>query len=151
MTAVFADEQIHNEPGAIVPASTTSPATPSAHGSLAAFPARAVAASWPTTRCDRSEVLELVASAPFALPSSWMRGSCRRGLFLLLDWLEDQPGQSWQERWLATGADPAGDGWAQVPAQWLEQNNKCSPSRLILMTSALLVVVGADVVRPSLN
>ena len=75
MTALFADGQVHTEPGAIAAASTTSPATPSAHGSLAAFPARAVAAQWPTTRCDRSEVLELVASPPFALPSSWMQGS----------------------------------------------------------------------------
>ena len=33
------------------------------------------------------------------------------GLKSLLDWLEDQPGDSWQDRWLASGADSAGRGW----------------------------------------
>jgi hypothetical protein len=35
----------------------------------------------------------------------------RRGLNKLLDWLECQPGETWQERWLASGADAAGSGW----------------------------------------
>ena len=32
----------------------------------------------------------------------------RRGLTKLLDWLQLQPGGTWQERWLASGADDAG-------------------------------------------
>ena len=35
----------------------------------------------------------------------------RRGLTKLLDWLQRQPGDSWQEKWLASGADAAGSGW----------------------------------------
>ena len=32
----------------------------------------------------------------------------RRGLTKLLDWLQCQPGETWQDRWLASGADAAG-------------------------------------------
>ena len=71
-----------------------------------------------------------------------IRPERRRGLSLLLDWLEDQPGASWQQRWLASGAEAAGEAWAQGPARWLERAGKYSPSRLELMTSSLLAVVG---------
>jgi len=32
----------------------------------------------------------------------------RRGLARMLDWLQRQPGDTWQEKWLASGADAAG-------------------------------------------
>jgi hypothetical protein len=73
------------------------------------------------------------------------------GLPLLLDWLADQPGANWQQRWLASGADAAGEDWARGPEQWLRRHGKCSENRLRLMTSSLLVIVGADLVRPSLE
>ena len=75
----------------------------------------------------------------------------RRGLPVLLDWLEEQPGHTWQERWLSSGADAAGEEWAQGPSQWLERLGQFSINRLALMTSSLLIMVGADVVRPSLS
>lgn len=115
------------------------------------FPARPVAASWPATGCDRVEVLRQVSSASFALPDYRIQSNHRRGLPLLLDWLEEQPGQTWQDRWLASGADGAGERWAQGPARWLERDDMHSPSRLELMTSSLLMAVGADIVRPSLR
>ena len=40
------------------------------------------------------------------------------GRRLLLDWLEDQDGDSWQQRWLASGAEQAGTSWWQLPARW---------------------------------
>jgi integrase len=39
----------------------------------------------------------------------------RRGLAKVLDWLQDQPGDTWQQRWLASGADAAGFDWADLP------------------------------------
>ncbi|MGH3260243.1 MAG: hypothetical protein ACRDOU_33395, partial [Streptosporangiaceae bacterium] len=117
----------------------------------ARFPARPAAASWPAAGQDRSQVLRLSAAAPPRREAS-RRGQTdrRRGLVLLLDWLEEQPGQTWQERWLASGADSAGDQWALGPARWLEQHGKYSAARLEIMTSSLVVMIGADVVRPSL-
>lgn len=131
--------------GAALPPAAVGQQSPSSR-----FPARPVAAHWPAAGRDRSEVLKL-ASAPLALPDSAVRMKLRRGLSLLLDWLEEQPGQSWQERWHASGADAAGDDWATGPAKWLQRHGIYSPSRLELMTSSLLVVVGADIVRPSLR
>jgi hypothetical protein len=46
------------------------------------------------------------------------------GLKSLLDWVEDQPGDSWQDRWLASGADTAGRGWREVPAGWLHGRDR---------------------------
>lgn len=114
-------------------------------------PPHPIATVWPATRRSRSEVVRRVASLLSRLPTS--RAGCdrRRGLDLLLDWLEDQPGQTWQERWLASGADAAGEHWAQGPAEWLRRAGKYSANRLELMTSSLLLLVGADFVRPSLG
>jgi hypothetical protein len=118
--------------------------------SLGQFQARPAAAHWPATGQDRARVLRLVASASAGLPESRIHASHRRGLPLLLDWLEEQPGRTWQERWLGSGADAAGGQWAEGPARWLRRRGACSASRLELMTSSLLVLVGADVIRPSL-
>ena len=74
----------------------------------------------------------------------------RRG-GLLLDWLDDQPGQTWQERWLASGADAAGADWRQVPAGWLRGTAIGSaPWQSARCASAVTVAIGADLMRPSL-
>jgi site-specific recombinase XerD len=151
--AVCVDGQTLTEPAAVadgdvgVSTAAVAPCRP-----LSGFSARPVVAHWPATGYDRSQVLRLVSSALSALPDdSRIESNRRRGLPLLLDWLEEQTGHSWQERWLASGADAAGDDWARRPAQWLERHGKYSSSQLELMTSSLLIVVGADVVRPSLT
>jgi integrase len=113
------------------------------------FPPRPVDAEWPATRLDRTEVDRLVGSATGALTSARVRDNRRWGLPFLLDWLEDQPGDTWQDRWLASGAEAAGEDWAQLPDQWLRCHGKYSKHRLELMTSSLLTTVGADVLRPS--
>ncbi|HVB50218.1 MAG TPA: site-specific integrase [Acidimicrobiales bacterium] len=114
------------------------------------FPARTLEAHWLGAGRSRSEVLAMV-SAPTGLSGFRVQSHHRRGLPLLLDWLEEQPGDSWQERWLHSGADGAGDDWASGPRRWLEHLDKYSVDRLNLMTSSLLVMIGADVIRPSLG
>ena len=85
----------------------------------ARFPARPVLASWPATLQGRDAAWELLTRPPFVRDD--VKGQQRRvrGLALLLDWLSAQPGGTWQERWLASGADLAGAGWRQLPAAWL--------------------------------
>jgi integrase len=112
------------------------------------FPARMPPWGWPATGLGRAEVVETVRSAAVGATGA-VQAHLRRGLPLLLDWLGDQPGDTWQERWLAAGADAAGDGWAEGPAAWLEREGLLSRGRLELMTSSLLAAVGADIVRPS--
>jgi integrase len=114
------------------------------------FPPRCVALHWPATGADRDTVVQLVAASCGV--AGWRRASRgQRGLRLLLEWLEEQDGGTWQQRWLASGADAAGGGWAAGPAGWLERDGRNSPGRLELMTSSLMTAVGADIVRPSLG
>ena len=117
----------------------------------ARYPTRPVVTDWPATCADRDEVDRIVAAATDALPSERVREARRWGLPLLLDWLAEQPGGNWQQRWLASGADAAREDWAQGPELWLRRHGKYSENQLQLMTSSLLVVVGADLVRPSLE
>ena len=114
------------------------------------YPARVVGTDWPATCGDRAEVDGVVAAATAELPTQRDREVRRWGVPLLLDWLADQLGDTWQQRWMASGADAAGPDWAQHPEQWLRRQGKYPENRLRLMTSSLLAVVGADVVRPSL-
>ena len=67
-----------------------------------------LAPGWPATRLDREELLDQLTSGPFVLAHRRQPERRMRGLTWLLDWLEDQPGETWQERWLASGADAAG-------------------------------------------
>ena len=124
---------------------------PAAHTLPERFPVRPIAAFWPATGHDRGQVIELVnrVSSAGPEPASALRTRCQ-GLPVLLDWLEEQPGRTWQERWLASGADAARENWAAGAAGWLRRRGRSSAWQLELMTGSLLVLVGADVVRPSL-
>ena len=88
--------------------------------------ARRAGAGWPATVQDRPAVLARMSGAPFDTDSSGShhRTSHAMGLALLLDWLEDQPGASWQDRWLASGADAGNGASRQVPLAWL----RCAPT-----------------------
>ena len=96
-------------------------------------------------------MLGRLALPPFALGTAGSRKQCAAGLNLLLDWLEDQPGRSWHERWLASGADAAGSRWRQVPATWLRGRGGYSDARRDTLCGALHVAICADLVRPSLS
>ena len=127
-------------------------AAPSASGAWPRLYPRPVPEHWLATDQNRSQVLA-VLSAPAAeltRPQRQRVNSRRRGLSLVVAWLEDHAGQSWQERWAATGSQAAGERWAEGPARWLERQGKFSPARLELMTSSLALLIGVDVLRPSL-
>ncbi len=113
------------------------------------FVARAPAAGWPDTRLDREQVLERLTGGPFALDSVGGQKRRRHGVAALLDWLGDQPGQTWQDRWLASGADAAGAAWRQIPAQWLRASGRYPHGRSDPLCAAFAVAICADLVRPS--
>lgn len=73
----------------------------------ARYPARSLPASWPATDQSREEVWVRLTSAPFVVDNAHTQKIRIRGLTFLLDWLEAQPGRTWQQRWLASGADSA--------------------------------------------
>ena len=88
---------------------------------------------------------------PFVVGNAYTEKIRRRGLAFLLDWLEDQPGTTWQERWLASGSDAAGTAWRERPAAWLRDRARTADWRLNALGSSLLTLISADVVRPALS
>ena len=78
------------------------------------------------------------------------RGKRRVGLRLLLQWLAQYPGETWQERWVSSGADRAGRGWRRLADTWLETQGH-GPWRREATLEALPTAISADLVRPSLS
>jgi hypothetical protein len=72
-------------------------------------------------------------------------------LKLMVAWLRDQAGQTWQQRWLSSGADDAMGEWRQVPVEWLHACGHRTAYRHEAMVEAFPVLVAADVIRPSLR
>jgi len=70
---------------------------------------------------------------------------------LLLDWLADQPGHTWQDRWLASGADADGPAWRQRLAVWLHQHGHDTQHRRDVVGRAVVVAISADLIRPTLG
>ena len=92
-----------------------------------------------------------LTSAPFVEDNAHTQKIRRRGLALLLDWLESQPGRTWQERWRASGADGEGPAWRKIPARWLHGHGLVAEWRLDALASALLVAISSGLVRPALG
>jgi integrase len=110
------------------------------------------AARWPVTCSAREVVFESLTSPPFALASPASQKQRRRGVALLLDWLASYPGEAWQERWLASGADTAGGHWRDIPAGWLRgQGQPCANPTVDALCAALPVAICADIIRPTID
>jgi site-specific recombinase XerD len=69
----------------------------------------------------------------------------RRGLAKLLDWLQRQPGDTWQDRWLASGADSAGFDWADLPLRGRVPARRHHRDELCC---GLALLVAGQVIRP---
>jgi integrase len=111
------------------------------------YPPRPDLTSWAATALPRAEAEPLLGRV---LAARAARGGNAAGPGLLLDWLEEQPGATWQERWLGSGAGESGAGWRAVPARWLEARGRSSKRWVTALTVALRAAVCADVIRPSL-
>ncbi len=117
------------------------------------FPPRPVAVTWPQTRLLRPAVLERLVAAPFTADTPVGEDNRRRGLRMVLDWLQAQPGQTWQQRWLASGADSDGSAdWRSLPIRWRKAatSSDCRFDAQVLGTG-LLSLICADVIRPGLT
>ncbi len=87
---------------------------------LRRFPPRPVPASWALTSQPKPQVLGRLLAPPFPAGRRNLDQERRRGLIRVLDWLEQQPGDTWQDRWITSGADAAGNpAWRGLLAGWL--------------------------------
>jgi hypothetical protein len=115
-------------------------------------PARPAGTDWPLTRQEREEVFALLTRAPFppAKPTGRHPNAYGVGVGLLLDWLQNQPGQTWQDRWLVSGADADGRSWRHIPTNWLRDHGYPAEWLHDWFFRALFTAIGADLIRPSL-
>ena len=73
------------------------------------FPPRGPARTWPATEQPSEAVLAHMVAASFDIDEGRATQQKRRlGMVRLLGWLSDQPGDTWQQRWEASGAERSG-------------------------------------------
>ena len=115
------------------------------------FPARPDVTDWPGTALPHAEAQRQLARVLAGGRSAGQRHA-RVGPGALLDWLAGQPGATWQERWLASGADQAGTpGWRELPRRWLAERGRPPAYWLSGMSVALRSAAAADIIRPSMH
>ena len=95
------------------PASSCVPGTAGGHD-RPEYPPRPRPETWPETQQPRAALVERLSNPPYRSGSADVRRCMRRGLTALLDWLERKPGRTWQERWLASGAEAEGRTWTDL-------------------------------------
>ena len=110
-------------------------------------------AGWPGTKQDRQGIESLLTQPPFAPPKRHRRhpGAYDVAVGWMLDWLLHQPGDTWQDRWLASGADADGRRWRHIPVGWLLARGHGQSWAHDWFFRALFTAFGADLIRPSLR
>ena len=115
------------------------------------FPPRPSQEQWPATAEGEDEVLGRLTSPPFLPEMKGTRAGRRRGTAKLLRWLSSLPGDTWQQRWEASQAEEhPGSSWVQLPLRWLQDNGLRASSDDNDLSSGLLMLICADVIRPGL-
>ena len=137
--------------GAKVADAVAEPSAPAGRSELLVrFPPRSAQSSWPETAGPRTTMVNRLFSSPFALENriSQLQGR-RPGVLAVVAWLQARPGETWQERWLASGAETAAD-WRRLvdPSDGRARPSVTRP--LGHLAPGLLVMICADVIRPSL-
>ena len=115
------------------------------------FPARPTQATWAATEASREQSQHRLAGSPLLaddLPYATRRARLI-GLVKVLDWLQAQPGQTWQARWMASGAETVpGTDWRRLVtgAGVQDPHRACAD-----LGPGLLAMICADLVRPSIG
>jgi hypothetical protein len=117
----------------------------------ARFPPRPVERWWPHTAQPLEATLQRLTAPPFVAEVKATRAGRRRGVAKLLGWLSTFPGDTWQQRWQASGAEGhPGAGWVRLPLQWLREHGQAASYDPEDLASGLLMLVCGDVLRPGL-
>jgi integrase len=115
------------------------------------YPRRPRQSRWAASLATAEEVLTRIDAPPFRPANG--SGYRRHGTLRMLEWLASFDGDSWQERWTASGAEslPKED-WLQLPMRWRRDTGRSlAPHNRDSLQTGLLMLVCADVLRPSLT
>lgn len=116
----------------------------------AKFPPREVPASWPASLESKDRILQRLTEPPLRPANTPTLHARRRGARDLLTWLEQFPGESWQQRWLASGAGDRKQAWIlEQVSRSLPPDTTTQTIRSQDLSSGLLALLCADVIRPS--
>ena len=138
--------------GTTGPGVETSPARPQTEALRLRFPPRPTASAWAVTRLSRQGVDQRLLAAPFTADTPTGEDNRRRGARIVLDWLATRPGETWQQRWLASGAQADGrSDWRSFPLGWRKATTSwdCRFDPKVL-GAGLLSLICADLIRPDL-
>src|SRR5450759_170962 len=138
--------------GTTGPGVETSPARPQTEALRLRFRPRPTASAWAVTRLSRQGVDQRLLAAPFTADTPTGEDNRRRGARIVLDWLATQPGETWQQRWLASGAQADGrSDWRSFPLGWRKATTSwdCRFDPKVL-GAGLLSLICADLIRPDL-
>ena len=115
------------------------------------FPPRPAASGWPATRHPGEQVLTRLLTPPFTLDNPAGQAQRRRGLMRMLDWLGSLPGQTWQDRWIVSGAEDS-SSWRELPDRWLAGAGltRAGSRPGYGLGAGLLLLICADVIRPGM-
>jgi integrase len=117
------------------------------------YPPRGLEPTWRATRQDTDLLLARMLEPPCTAKAARVRR--RRGLVSVIGWLADHPGQTWQERWQASGADALGNADWWRPSLDRLQSGSMRRGSSVSVTSNLRVslnlLVCADAIRPGLG
>lgn len=98
----------------------------------------------------RSEVCHRLDGAAFRVANVGSQRNIRRGTGKTLDWLEQFPGESWQERWWASGSEARpGRKWLDGPLQWRREIGEFRTNDPADLMGGLNALICADVIRPN--
>jgi hypothetical protein len=118
------------------------------------FPPRTAATTWLATEQRSEQLMARMLAASFLVDEDrYAQERRRRGMIWLLGWLSDHSGNTWQQRWVASGADIAGNAeWWQPVLTWARPRKPhCGVSTSSNLRVCALMLVCADVIRPSLE
>ena len=128
---------------------------PAAVALLRQFPPRRPESRWSGTEQSREQVLARLLAPPYVLDAPGSQARRRAGIGKILRWLEQHPGQTWQDRWLVSGADAAGNiAWRHRLIEWLRRDGTAyarAKNDFDALGSAILVLISGEVIRPSLS
>jgi len=116
------------------------------------FPPRPAEKTWAATRQPREQLLGQLLGPPFRMGNNQSQANRKAGASQLLAWLESLPGETWQERWAASGAEEAAD-WRDLPARWIKGGHQAGDDRgpeVSRLGTGMILLVTGDVLRPGL-